>query len=331
MTEAVERHARKQNVADSAGDLMDPEVISVRPDVTVEVILRYLRTRRPLPRGLDGVFVVDRKERLLGAIPLERLATAHVDRLARELMDTRISALGTRAPAADVVQLFADRDLTSLAVVGRRGQLLGRITSDDAVDVIRDQGEVAVRRLGHLSARTDFFAGVFRTFAQRLPWLAFGLLGAALTALVVVQFEETLRKAGEVAALMPVVASLAGVFAVQTAMITVRGLARGHIRSHNRARLLGREVSIGLLLWGALGSGMWLATNAWSESAGISGAAALALGLSLVFAAGLGLLLPLTLERLGIDPVFAPSGVTAATDVVAYATVLLFSTWVLTW
>jgi magnesium transporter len=318
-----------QYPADTAGGLMNPDVVSVRPEVTIEVILRYLRMRRPLPDGLDGVFVVDRSGRLLGAIPLERLATAQLDHFAQDVMDLRTPAVGPRAPSQEVVQLFADRDLTSLAVVGRRGQLLGRITADDVVDEIRDRTEADVRRLGHLPARTDFFGGVFVTFVQRLPWLTFGLLAAGLTAFVVVQFEETIRRAGEVAALLPIVASLAGVFAVQTAMVTVRGLARGHVQYQRPARLLGREVVIGLLLWSVLGAGLWLATAGWSDTIGFSGAAALALGISLVLAAAIGLLLPLVLERLGIDPVFAPGAVTGATDVIAYAAVLLFSTWVL--
>jgi magnesium transporter len=320
-----------QYPADSAGGLMNPDVISVRPEVTIEVILRYLRMRRPLPEGLDSVLVVDRQGRFIGAIPLERLATAQVDELARDVLDAQTSTVGPRVSQREVVRLFADRDLTSLAVVGRRGKLLGRITSDDVVDVMRDQAEAAVRRLGHLPARTDSFAGVFITFAQRLPWLGFGLLAAALTALVVLQFEETLRTAGEVAALLPVVASLAGVFAVQTAMVTVRGLARGSIGLQNPMRLLGRELAIGLLLWSVLGTGLWIATAGWSDNIVLSGAAALALGLSLLSAAAIGLLLPIALERFGLDPVFAPSGVTAATDVIAYAAVLLFSTWVLTW
>jgi magnesium transporter len=242
---------------------------AVRADVTVEAILRYLRERRPLPSELDSVFVVDRHERPLGSIPLERLATAQLDTLAATLMDARPSA------------------------------------------------------------RTDFFADVLRMALQRSPWLAFGLLGSAMTALVVMQFEATLRRAGEVAALMPVVASLAGVFGIQTATVTVRGLALGHIGPHNRARLLGEAMLIGLLLWSALGSIFWLVTLGWFESAAMSTAAVLALGLTLVLAPVFGVIAPQILERMRVDPVFATSGVTAVMDVIAYSSVLLLVTWII--
>jgi magnesium transporter len=312
---------------DSAGGLMNPEVISVRPDVTVEVVLRYLRMRRPLPSNLDGVFVVDRRERLLGAIPLERLATAQLDTFAGALMDVRTSAVSPKTSAREVAQLFADRDLTSLAVVGTRGRLLGRITADDVVDVIREAGEVSVRRLGQLPARAHFFTSVLRSATQRSPWLAFGLLGAGVTAFIVMQFVETLRTVGEVAAFMPVVASLAGVFGLQTATLTVRGLALGHIGPHNRARLLAREVLIALLLWSVLAGALWVATAGWSDSAHTSVAAAFALGLTFVVAAAFGILAPQLLQRIGIDPLFSTSGVTAVTDVIAYGSILVLVTW----
>ena len=318
-------HRALRYPADSAGGLMSPEVISVRANLTAEVILRYLRTRRPLPSGLDSVFVVDRRERLLGAIPLERLATAQLDTLATAIMNPRTSAVSPTVSAQEVAQLFADRNLTSLAVVDSGGRLLGCITADDAVDVIREQGEAVVRRLGQLPVRADFFAGVVRTALQRSPWLAFGLLGAAMTALVVMQFEATLRSAGEVAALMPVVASLAGVFGMQTATVTVRGLALGHIGPHNRARLLGRAIWVGLLLWIVLGSILWLVTMGWFESALMSTAAALALGIAFILAPAFGILAPQMLERMRIDPLFATSGVTAVTDVIAYGSVLLLA------
>jgi magnesium transporter len=309
---------------------MNADVLSVRADVTAEVVLRYLRMRRPAPTELDSVFVVDRGERLLGAIPLERLATAQLDTFAGALMDARTSAVSPMVPAREIAQLFTHRDLTSLAVVGERGKLLGRVTADDVVDLIREEGEATVRRLGQLPARADFFTGVLRTAAQRAPWLAFGLLGAVTTALIVMQFVETLRMAGEVAALMPVVASLAGVFGMQTATVTVRGLALGHVGPHNRTRLLGREMAIGLLLWSVLGVALWLATAGWSESVWTSGAAALALGVTLVLAGAFGILAPQILQRMRIDPLFATSGVTAVTDVVAYASVLVLTTWLLT-
>jgi magnesium transporter len=313
---------------DSAGGLMNPQVFSVRPDVSAEVVLRYLRMRRPRC-DIDSVFVVDRRERLLGIIPLERLATAQLDARAGALMDTRTSALNPKVPARKVAQLFADRDLTSVAVVGRGGRLLGRITADDVVDVIREEGEATVRRLGQLPARGDFFGGVLRSVAQRSPWLAFGLLGATMTALIVTEFVETLRTASEVAALMPVVASLAGVLGLQTATVTVRGLALGHIGPHNRARLLAREMSIALLLWSALGGAFWLATMGWSESAWTSVAAAGALGIAFILAAAFGILAPQLLQRIGIDPLFATSGIMAATDVIAYGSVLVLVTWLL--
>ncbi len=153
---SVPHATSRAHLPSSAGGLMNAEVLSVRPDVSVDVVLRYLRMQRPLPAALDALFVVDRREHFLGAIPLERLATAQLDELAGELLAARTPAVAPGTPAHEVAQLFADLDLTSLAVVGRNGRLLGRITSDDVVDVMRDEAEIAMRRMGHLSAGTDF-------------------------------------------------------------------------------------------------------------------------------------------------------------------------------
>jgi magnesium transporter len=315
-------HRALRYPADSAGGLMNPDVISVRPDVTVEVVLRYLRMRRPLPSELDTLLVVDRRQRFLGALALERLATAKPQKMAGDLLDARAPVVSPNAPAREVAQLFADLDLTSLAVVGRGGRLLGRITADDVVDAIREDAEATVRRLGHLPARGDFFSSVVRTVAQRSGWLAFGLFGAAMTALIVAQFEETIRRATAVAVLMPMVASLGGVLAMQTATLTVRGLALGQIGPHNRARLLIREFFIALLVSGALAAIFWAATAWWLSSIPLAVTGASALVLTLMLAAVLGVSVPLFLQRIGLDPAFSTSAMTAATDGIAYGSVL---------
>jgi magnesium transporter len=308
--------------ADTAGGLMNPDVLTVRPDVTVDVVLRYLRMRRPLPPTLDALFVVDRHERFLGVIPLDRLATAAPEKLAGELLDVSAPSVAPTAPAHEVAQLFADLDLNSLAVVGRKGRLLGRITADDAVDVMLEETDVAVRRLGYLSARADFFSGVFRTFLHRSGWLALGLFGAAVTGLIVSQFEETIERMGEVAVLMPIVASLGGIFATQTATLTVRGLALGQIGPHNSARLLRREILIALLLWIALGVTLWASTSWWLGNPLITIFGSLTLGLTLTLAAVLGVSIPVLLQRIGVDPAFSTSAMTSATDGIAYGSVL---------
>jgi len=314
----------------TAGQLMDTEVLCVRPNVSVEVVLRYLRARAPLPRELDAVFVVDRQDRFLGAIPLERLVSARRETLAKELISARTPAIVPRMSAWDVAKLFADLNLTSLAVVGRRGKLLGRITSDDVVDVMREETETALRRMGHLPARDDFLSGVLRTVMHRSAWLAFGLIGACVTSLMIMQFQETIHRAVEVAALMPVVASLGGVFAVQTATLTVRGLALGQIGPHNYVRLLSREVLIALALSVLLGMAVWIATVHLFGNARMSAASVAGLGVTFVVSGTLGVLIPLAVQRVGFDPVFTASGITVATDALAYVSVVGLATWLLT-
>jgi magnesium transporter len=315
----------------TAGQLMDSDVLCVRPNMTVEVVLRYLRARAPLPSELDGVFVVDRHDRFLGAIPLERLVTARRETLAKALMNPRTTAIAPNTSVGDVAQLFADLNLTSLAVVGPRGKLLGRITSDDVVDVMREETETALRRMGHLPARDDFLSGVLRTVMHRSAWLAFGLLGACVTSLLILQFQDTIHRAVEVAALMPIVASLGGVFAVQTATLTVRALALGQIGPHNCARLLSRELMIALVLSCLLGVAMWIATTHLFGNALMGAATVVGLGVTFVVSGALGVLVPLAVQRIGFDPVFAASGITVATDAIAYVSVVGLATRLVAW
>jgi magnesium transporter len=160
---------------DSAGGLMNTDTVSVRPDVTLEVVLRYLRMRGELPPRTDSLFVVDRDDRYLGTIALTRIITGDPEDLVGESLDTEAARIEPELAAHDVAQLFQERDLVSAAVVSAEGHLLGRITVDDVVDVIREEAEHSVRSMAGLQDEEDLFAGIVPSTRRRLLWLGINL------------------------------------------------------------------------------------------------------------------------------------------------------------
>src|SRR5215213_2034201 len=192
---------------DSAGGLMNTDTVSVRPDVTVEVVLRYLRMRGELPEKTDSLFVVDRRDRYLGTVALTRLLTEDPERAISELVDSEAPRIDPLMPAHEVTQLFQERDLVSAAVVNSDGRLLGRITIDDVVDVIREEAQHSMFSMAGLRDEEDIFAGVMISTKRRLVWLGINLATAMLASLVVQRFAGTIEKVAALAALMPIVAS----------------------------------------------------------------------------------------------------------------------------
>ena len=309
--------------ADSAGGLMNTDTVSVRPDVTVEVVLRYLRMRGELPEKTDSLFVVDRYNRFLGSVPLTRLLTENPDRLVGELVEQEAPRIDPETPAQEVAQLFQDRDLVSAAVVSPTGQLLGRITVDDVVDVIREEAEHSVLSMAGLPDEADVFAGVRASSQRRLVWLGVNLCTTFIVAWVVRHFESTIERVATLAALMPIVASMGGIAGTQTVTLIIRGLALGQIQWSNARWLLFKELAVGglngLIIAGVVSivTGMWLGT--WKIAA-IVGAAML---INVLAAAGIGVMVPLALRRMKIDPALA-AGVllTTFTDCIGFATLL---------
>jgi magnesium transporter len=309
---------------DSAGGLMNTDTVSVRPDVSIEVVLRYLRMRGELPERTDSLFVVDRHDRYLGAIPLARLLTEDPERLVSECVQTEAPRIEPQTPAHEVAQLFQDRDLVSAAVVGAEdGRLLGRITIDDVVDVIREEAEHSVLSMAGLPDEDDVFAGIIPSTRRRLLWLGINLATAFLAGFVVQRFESTIEKVAALAALMPIVASMGGIAGTQTVTLIVRGLALGQVQWSNARWLLFKEIAVGGLnglIWAVV---VGAVTVVWLGTWRIALIIAAAMLINLLAAAGVGVLVPLALRRMRIDPALSAGVVlTTFTDVIGFATLL---------
>ena len=316
---------------DSAGGLMNMDTISLRPDVTVEVVLRYLRMRGEVPAKTDRLFVVDRRDMYLGTVPLTRLLTSELELPVGELLESEAPRIDPETPAHDVSQLFQDRDLISAAVVSKEGRLLGRITIDDVVDVIREEAAHSVLSMVGLHDEEDVFAGVLVSTKRRLFWLGINLVTAILAGLVVGRFEGTIEKVAALAALMPIVASMGGIAGTQTVTLIIRGLALGQIQWGNARWLLFKEIAVGGLngiIWaGVIG----VITRFWFGTWKIAGIIAAAMLVNLLAAALVGVLVPLTLRRMKIDPALSAGVIlTTFTDCIGFATLLGLGTVFLT-
>lgn len=315
---------------DSAGGLMNPDMVTVRPDVTVEVVLRYLRMRREIPDGTDAVFVANRDGEYLGCLLLTRLITADPEQTAGDIMNTDIPALNASEDAAHVATLFENYDLVSAPVIDEQGRLLGRITVDDVVDVIREEASHSVLSMAGLDEEDDMFAPVSVSARRRSVWLGVNLATAFLAAYVAGLFEGTLEQVVMLAVLMPVVPSMGGVAGSQTLVLITRGLALGQIERSNARWLLAKE--FGVALFNAAGWALIVAfvTMWWFDTWQIGLVIALALAVTLLAAAVAGFAVPLTLKRLRIDPALAGGVVlTTITDVVGLTAFLGLGTLIL--
>jgi magnesium transporter len=316
---------------DSAGGLMNTDTVSVRPDVPLEVVLRYVRMRGELPDKTDSLFVVSRHDEFLGTLSVTRLLTEDPERTVAEVLDSAAARIDPATPANDVAKLFQDRDLVSAAVVAQDGRLLGRITVDDVVDVIREEAAHSVLSMAGLDEEDDLFAGVARSARRRAVWLAINLLTAVLAAYVVGLYQATIEKVVALAALMPIVASMGGIAGTQTVTIMIRGLALGQVQSANARWLLLREIAVGaingLALAALVALGTALVFRTWTVAAIIFAA----LIINLLAAAIVGVLVPLALKRLRIDPALAGGVVlTTFTDCIGFAALLGLGTTFLT-
>ena len=308
---------------DSASGLMNTDTVTVRPDVTIDTVLRYLRMRGELPEPTDKLFVVDRHDRYLGALQVVRLLTADPGTTVSDQMDPEVAPIPPEMPADEVAQLFETRDLLSAAVVAEDGRLLGRITVDDVVDVVREQAEHAALAAAGLDDDDDVFAGVRKTARRRALWLGINLLTALLASWVVGLFEATIEKVVALAVLMPVVASMGGIAGTQTVTLIIRGIALGRVQPSNARWLFFKELSVGAvngLIWAtAVGLATWFWFGTWDVAAVIF----VAIVINLIAAGIAGVLIPLTLKRLHIDPALAGGVIlTTVTDVVGFAALL---------
>ncbi len=308
---------------DTAGGLMNTDTVSVRADVSVEVVLRYLRMRGELPDKTDRLFVVDRDDRYLGTVALTRLITEDPEKTVGEVIDADAPRIAPELTAHDVAGLFQDRDLVSAAVVAEDGKLLGRITIDDVVDVIREEAAHEVMSSAGLRDEEDVFAAVLPSTRRRLLWLGINLVTAFLAAAVVSRFEGTIEKVAALAALMPIVASMGGIAGTQTVTLIIRGIALGQIEWVNAKWLLWKEIAVGALnglIWAVV---VGAVTIVWYGAWKISAIIAAATLINLLAAAAVGVIVPLLLRRMRIDPALSAGVIlTTFTDCIGFATLL---------
>ena len=308
---------------DTASGLMNTDTVTVRPDVPLEAVLRYLRMRGELPEPTDRLFVVDRNDRYLGALPVTRLLTADPESTVSAQMDPEAAPIPPDMPAGEVAALFEARDLLSTAVVSADGRLLGRITVDDVVDVVREQAEHASLAAAGLEDEEDVFAGVRKSARRRALWLGINLVTALFASWVVGLFEATIEKVVALAVLMPVVASMGGIAGTQTVTLIIRAIAVGQVQPSNARWLFFKELGVGALNGLAWAAVIAVATWAWFGTWDVAGVIFVAIVINLIFAAMAGVLIPLTLKRLRIDPALAGGVIlTTVTDVVGFAALL---------
>jgi magnesium transporter len=315
---------------DSAGGLMNADAIEVRAEVKIGTVLRYLRLLESLPPQTDMLMVVDRQGHYQGTLRLGALVTAEPTRRVLDVMQTDISAIAVDTDSAEVARMFQEQDLLSAPVVDGHNQLLGRITIDDVVDLIRENSDRTMMQMAGLDDEADMFAPVLVSSRRRAVWLGVNLLTAFLASWVIGRFQATLSQLVALAVLMPIVASMGGIAGSQTLTLVIRGLALGQVQKGNIRILLNREVGVSILngaLWAVV---IALLAVAWFGDWGIGGVLGAAILINLLCAALAGLAIPLVLDRLGIDPALAGSVIlTTVTDVVGFfsflglATVLL--------
>ncbi|MGM0593120.1 MAG: magnesium transporter [Pseudomonadota bacterium] len=308
---------------DTAGGLMNVDTITIRADISLEVVLRYLRFIGTLPETTDSLMVVDREGKYLGLLPLTTLLTENPAARVGKVMIRDIDGIGADTPAQEVATLFEHRDLVTAPVVDEAGKLLGRITIDDVVDVIRDKADHDFMGMAGLTEEEDIFAPVIASSRRRSVWLGLNLLTALLASWVIGLFEATIEQLVALAVLMPVVASMGGIAGSQTLTLVIRAMALGQISSSNARRLLNKELTVGLLngiIWSlvlALVAGMWFNSTALALVMGS------AIIINLLVAALSGATIPLLLRKLGADPALAGSVVlTTVTDVIGFSAFL---------
>lgn len=302
---------------DSAGGLMNTDTITIRAEVTLDVVLRYLRVLGTMPANTDSLIVTTRNNEYVGLLPLPTLLTSDTNMTVGEVMITNIKAIKASTEDNDVAKVFETHDLFSAPVVDENNKLLGRITVDDVVDVIRDEGEHSVLGMAGLNEEEDLFAPVIPSARRRAIWLGINLVTAFLASWVVSNFEGTLEKVVAIAVLMNVVASMGGIAGTQTLTLVVRGLALGQVSRSNRRWLITKEIIVGL--FNGLGWALVIAAIAvfWFGDLNIGLVIASAIIINLVVAAFSGVAIPLIMRKIRIDPAIAGSVVlTTITDIV---------------
>ena len=309
---------------DSAGGLMNTDFITVRPDVSISAVIRYLRLLKEMPVDTDQVFVVDRNFTYLGSLLISTLLTEEPEQVIMSLINSDFSKpIHANTDESEVALLFEQRNLISAPVIDENNQLVGRITIDDVVDVIRDQAEHSVMSMVGLDEDEDVFAPIIQSTMRRSIWLGVNLVTAFIAVYFIGLFEATLQQKIALAILMPVVASMGGIAGTQTLIIVTRGIATGRVTTANIKSLINKEVAVSGLngvIWSIV---IALVTYYWFADIVLSVVIGLAIIVNLVVAAFSGAFLPLLLTKLRIDPALAGGVIlTTITDVIGFVAFL---------
>ncbi|QDG37472.1 magnesium transporter [Alteromonas mediterranea] len=302
---------------ETAGFIMNTDTITLRPDVTVDVVLRYIRLKGELPENTDTFYVVNRTDNLVGIVPVARLLTAETDNKVSDVMDEESEAIPVNMPDDEVASLFERYNWLSAPVVDENNRLVGRITIDDVVDIIREDAEHSMMSMAGLDDDEDTFAPVMQSTKRRSVWLAVNLVTALMAAMVSDLFEAALSQLAVLAILNTIVPSMGGVAGNQTLTLVIRGMALGHVNASNSRWLISKEIAIGFLngaIWAILIASV---IALWKQDYMLGIIIAFAMMINMVAAALAGATLPMIMKRLKIDPALAGSVIlTTITDVV---------------
>ncbi|QDP00297.1 magnesium transporter [Thalassotalea sp. PS06] len=302
---------------DTAGGIMNTDTITLRPDVTIDVILRYLRLKGELPEATDSFYVVSRNDKFIGSVSLADLVTARPEQTIADITDYNTVPVQVNMSDTEVATLFERYDWFSAPVLDEEGHLLGRITIDDVIDIIREDAEHSMLSMAGLDDEADTFAPVFKSTRQRSVWLGVNLVTALMAVAVSSMFEGILAQMAILAVLNTLVPSMGGVAGGQTLTLVIRGMALGHISDSNARSIFTKELAIGFLnglIWAILVAGI---VAIWKQDLMLGGIIAFAMLMNLTAAGVAGVSVPILLKRMNIDPALAGSVIlTTVTDVV---------------
>lgn len=304
---------------DTAGGLMNVDTITVRTDITLDVVLRFLRRLGDIPETTDSLMVTNREGKYLGMLPLTALLTQEPGLTVSQVMNREVEGILADTPAQEVANIFERRDFITAPVIDSEGKLLGRITIDDVVDVIRDKADHSFMGMAGLSEEEDIFAPVIASSRRRAVWLGINLLTAFLASWVIGLFDATIEQLVALAVLMPVVASMGGIAGSQTLTLVIRAMALGQVSSSNARKLMIKELMVGFLnglIWAVVIAAV---ASFWFDSSALGLVIGAAILINLLMAALSGAVIPIGLKKLGADPALAGSVVlTTVTDVVGF-------------
>jgi len=302
---------------DTAGSIMDTDTITLRPDVTVDVILRYIRLRGELPEATDTLYVVDKDDRLIGDVPLAMLLTTDPNSVIHTIMDREAETLPANMDTSEIAKLFERHDWISAPVIDDSGKLLGRITIDDVVDIIRENAEHDMMGMAGMDDDEDTFAPVMQSTKRRTLWLGVNLIAALTAASVSNMFEATLEQLATLAILMTIVPSMGGIAGNQTLALVIRGMAVGHINDDNSRWLIGKEAMVGALNGAIWAISIAIIVSLWKGDPSLGLIIGGAMFINMAMGGLAGVVIPLAMKKYNIDPALAGGmALTTVTDVV---------------